>query len=69
MAGKSGRKYGRNKVCCARYKAEGRQEKNKQRKLTRHLAAHPSDTGQKPAPNYARKKPLDAFERVLSRKY
>jgi len=68
MAGKTNRKYGRNKVCCARYTAEGRQEKNKQKKLTRHLAAHPSDTGQKTVPNYTRKKPLDAFERLLLRK-
>lgn len=30
--GNKNRKYGRNKVKCARYRAEGRREKNKARK-------------------------------------
>lgn len=29
---KKGRKYGRNRVKCARYRAEGRRERNKARK-------------------------------------
>jgi hypothetical protein len=39
--GKGAKKYGRNKVKCARYKAEGRREKNKikkQKRVTRLLA-------------------------------
>ena len=30
--GKKGRKIGRNKVCCARFRAEGRCERNKSRR-------------------------------------
>jgi len=34
--GSGTRKYGRNKVKCARYRAEGRQEKNKARRQRKH---------------------------------
>lgn len=30
---KKGRKYGRNKIKCARYRLEGRKEKNKARRI------------------------------------
>lgn len=35
--GRKGRKIGRNKVKCERYRAEGRREKNKQRKILKAL--------------------------------
>lgn len=37
--GKGGgaKKYGRHKAHCAKYKAEGRREKNKKRKMAKHL--------------------------------
>lgn len=42
--GKSGtRKYGRNLNSCAEYLREHRREKNKIRKIIRHLKAHPHD--------------------------
>ncbi len=42
--GKKGcRKMGRNKVTCARYRAEGRREKNKRRRAARHAKKHPND--------------------------
>jgi len=34
---KKNRKFGRHKAHCARYKAEGRREKNKARKIKKHL--------------------------------
>lgn len=41
--GKKNRKHGRNKEFCDRYSREGRRERNKARKLTRHLKKFPSD--------------------------
>lgn len=38
-----GRKIGRNKVECARYRAQGRREKNKVRRLARHIREYPQD--------------------------
>lgn len=35
--GKGTKKYGRNKVKCAKYRAEGRREKNKARRQRKHL--------------------------------
>ena len=40
---KKGRKIGRNKVKCAAYRASGRRERNKARRLRRHLRSHPND--------------------------
>lgn len=39
----STRKIGRNKVSCARYRAEGRRIKNKIIKITKHLFRHVND--------------------------
>ena len=41
--GKKNRKWGRNENCCARYRAEGRQEKNRRRRILRHLKRYPND--------------------------
>jgi len=41
--GKRNRKWGSNKVYCARYRAEGTQEKNRARRIARHLKAYPND--------------------------
>jgi hypothetical protein len=35
--GSGTKKYGRNKIKCARYRAEGRLEKNKARRQKKHL--------------------------------
>lgn len=35
--GKKNRKHGRNKAFCERYRAEGRRERNKERKRIRHM--------------------------------
>lgn len=45
MSGSSNgtRKYGRNKVKCARYSSEGRYQTNKRRKLDRHIKKNPND--------------------------
>lgn len=45
MSGSSNgtRKYGRNKVKCERYRASGRYETNKKRKLGRHIRKNPDD--------------------------
>jgi hypothetical protein len=40
---KKNRKFGRNSVYCTMYKNTGRQEKNKQIKLERHLKKYPND--------------------------
>lgn len=40
---KKQRKVGRNAASCARYKNEHRREKNKLRRLTKHLALFPND--------------------------
>ncbi len=37
------RKAGRNRETCARYRAEGRREKNKKRRAARHAKKHPND--------------------------
>ena len=37
------RKAGRNRETCARYRAEGRREKNKIRRAARHAKNHPND--------------------------
>jgi len=41
--GKKSRKIGRDKKDCERYRARGIREKNKRRKLTRHVALYPND--------------------------
>lgn len=42
--GRSGnKKHGRNKRYCDKYKLEGRYEKNKAKKLEKHLARQPDD--------------------------
>lgn len=38
--GKKNRKHGRNKVSCARYRAENREAKNKARNIERAKAQH-----------------------------
>lgn len=44
MGGKNGtKKYGRNEADCAKYKNEGRREKNKAVKIARHLSKAPWD--------------------------
>lgn len=40
---KKGRKFGRRKDTCARYRAEGRKEKNKKRRVARHVRGNPND--------------------------
>ena len=40
---KKGRKVGRNSLSCQRYKLEHRREKNKLRRLTRHIKKHLAD--------------------------
>jgi hypothetical protein len=40
---KKGRKTGRNKLSCSRYKLEHRREKNKLRRLMRHIKKHLAD--------------------------
>lgn len=41
--GKKNRKFGNNKVYCTRYKNEGRQEKNRIRRIKRHIKKQPND--------------------------
>jgi hypothetical protein len=41
--GKKNRKLGRNKVACAWYRSTHRREKNKIRKILRHLKKHTND--------------------------
>ena len=40
---KKGRKIGRNKVKCEAYRKAGRRERNKARKIRKHLKFHPND--------------------------
>lgn len=40
---KKHRKHGRSKVSCAVYRASHRRERNKLRRVNRHLLAHPGD--------------------------
>ena len=68
MAGKANRKHNRNREFCKEYKAEGRQEYNKEIKLARHKKAHPRDVKQSSAVNYTRKAPLNVFEKLFSKK-
>ncbi len=42
--GKKGRKIGRNRDKCAKYRAEGRLAANKARRAARHARMHPNDT-------------------------
>lgn len=41
--GKKNRKYLRNKPFCERYAKEGRRERNKAKKLKRHMKKYPDD--------------------------
>jgi hypothetical protein len=41
--GKKNRKWNRNKLFCQAYRNENRREKNKARKLLRHLRKHSND--------------------------
>lgn len=41
--GKKQRKYGRNALYCATYERENRREKNKVRRLKKHLVYFPAD--------------------------
>lgn len=41
--GRKGRKIGRNKVKCEKYRLSHRREKNKIRKINRHLKVHIND--------------------------
>lgn len=41
--GKKNRKWGRNKVRCASYRAEHRRERNKAVRLIKHTASQPND--------------------------
>jgi ribosomal protein S15P/S13E len=41
--GKKGRKIGRDKEKCARYRIQGRREINKIRKVRKHIRRHPND--------------------------
>lgn len=38
-----GKKCGRNKIKCDRYRAQNRREKNRARKFAKHLRLHPND--------------------------
>lgn len=55
QTGKGQRKAGRNKIPCQRYRNEMRQEKNKLRRLRRHLKRHPNDTPAVPVMEALRK--------------
>lgn len=39
-----GKRYGRNEVKCNRYELDCRREKNKKRKIRRHLKTHEADS-------------------------
>jgi ubiquitin C-terminal hydrolase len=43
--GKKNRKHGRNKAFCASYRAEGREDVNRAKRLYRYLRSHPTDPG------------------------
>ena len=46
--GKSGgAKIGRNRIPCERYRAQGRRERNKLRKLRKHVRGYPGDLAAK----------------------
>lgn len=40
--GKKNRKFGRNKVVCAKYRADNREEINRKRRTARHLRNNPN---------------------------
>lgn len=40
---KKGRKHGRNKKWCENYRNRGQRERNKLRRLVKHLTRHPGD--------------------------
>ena len=42
--GNKNKKYGRNKAKCARYAANHKRERNKVRRIRRHLKQHPNDS-------------------------
>lgn len=48
-AGKKNRKYGRNKKWCEVYRMRSQRERNKVRKLARHLKKYPHDATAKKA--------------------
>ena len=41
--GKKNRKFDRNRIWCQAYKNRGQREKNKLRRLNKHLNRHPGD--------------------------
>ncbi len=41
--GKKNRKWDRNRVWCEAYRRRGQREKNKAKKLRKHLSRHPDD--------------------------
>ena len=43
IAGGKNRKHGRNKIWCDAYRKRGQREKNKAKKVLKHLAQHPND--------------------------
>lgn len=40
--GKKNRKHGRNKAFCVQYRADNREERNRKRRIARHLRNHPN---------------------------
>lgn len=53
--GKKNRKHGRNKEWCKAYAACGQREKNKVKRINKHLAKHPKDAVAKAAKERPRK--------------
>ena len=47
--GKKGRKVGRNEARCKRYRVQNRREKNKLRRMRKHVLRNPEDTAAKEA--------------------
>lgn len=43
MADNKNKKYGRMKTVCKQYLSEGKQEKNRKRRMKRHLRKNPDD--------------------------
>ncbi len=70
MPGKSGRKIGRSKRAAsnARYTVEGRQVKNKNRKVAKHQKNHPNDlqsTQKGVIIDYKRTKSVKSSKKIL----
>lgn len=42
-AGGKNKKYGRMTAACKQYKSEGRREKNRKRRVRRHIRNYPND--------------------------